>query len=91
MAAGICTALSLLPQLLKMIRHKKATDIALPMLLILLVGLVLWIWYGILKKDWPIILTNSVSLAINVLIIGFRWYYLRGLNRKGTETQRELE
>ena len=73
--AGICTAVSMLPQLVKMIVHKKATDIPLPTLIILVTGLALWIYYGVLKKDWPIIVTNSVSLTVSLLIIGFRWYY----------------
>jgi MtN3 and saliva related transmembrane protein len=75
--AGVCTALSLLPQLVKMIREKKATDISLPMLLILFTGLCFWIWYGILKKDLPILLTNVCSLTINILILIFRAYYKR--------------
>jgi MtN3 and saliva related transmembrane protein len=74
-AAGVCTGTSLLPQLIKMIRERKATDISLPMLIILLAGLVLWIWYGILKKDWPIIATNGFSLLVNFLIIILRWHY----------------
>ena len=36
--AGICTALSLLPQLIKIIKNKKADDISYGMLLILLAG-----------------------------------------------------
>jgi MtN3 and saliva related transmembrane protein len=76
-AAGICTAASLLPQLIKMIKEKKATDISLPMLIILLTGLTLWIWYGIMKKDLPIIFTNAFSLVLNILILIFRAYYKR--------------
>jgi MtN3 and saliva related transmembrane protein len=45
------------------------------MLVILLVGLSLWIWYGCMKTDWPIIVTNGFSLIVNVLIVGVRWYY----------------
>jgi MtN3 and saliva related transmembrane protein len=75
--AGICTGASLLPQLVKMFKEQKATDISLPMLIILLSGLGLWIWYGVMKKDWPIILTNSFSLLVNVLIIILRWHFKR--------------
>ncbi|MBC7554232.1 MAG: SemiSWEET transporter [Taibaiella sp.] len=74
-AAGICTASSLLPQVVKMVQEKKATDISIGMLLILLSGLVLWIWYGIIKKDWPIIITNCFSLGLNFTILGLRWWY----------------
>jgi len=73
--AGICTAISLLPQLLKIIKEKKADDISYFMLFILLAGLSGWIWYGILKKDYPIIITNGFSFLVNVLVIVFSIKY----------------
>lgn len=68
-AAGVCTSVSLLPQLVKLIKRKKAEDLSLFYLIILLVGLGLWVWYGVMRDDMPIILTNSFSLALNVAII----------------------
>lgn len=73
--AGICTAISLLPQLIKIIKNKKAEDLSLFMLIILLVGLAGWVWYGILRKDYPIIITNAFSFLINVMIIIFSAMY----------------
>jgi MtN3 and saliva related transmembrane protein len=67
--AGVFTAVSLLPQLIKLVRYKKAEDISLFFLVILFCGLGLWIWYGILKKDLPIIATNSFSLLVNLIMI----------------------
>lgn len=69
--AGVFTAISLLPQLIKLIKNKKAEDISLFYLIILSVGLGLWIWYGILRNDLPIIITNIFSLLINTLMIIF--------------------
>ena len=69
--AGICTGISLLPQLVKIIKEKKADDISWFMLFLLLAGLALWVWYGILKEDYPIIITNSFSFLVNVAIIFF--------------------
>ena len=69
LAAGICTSISLLPQLFKLIKHKKAEDISLFYLIILFVGLGLWIWYGALRQDFPIIATNGFSLVINGIVI----------------------
>jgi MtN3 and saliva related transmembrane protein len=74
-AAGACTAISMLPQLIKIIKDKKANDISFFMLLILFAGVAGWIWYGILKTDYPIIITNSFSLIVNVLIICFSLKY----------------
>jgi MtN3 and saliva related transmembrane protein len=73
--AGVCTAISMLPQLFKIIKDKKANDISFLMLFILLAGIAGWAWYGILKKDYPIIITNSFSLIVNVLIICFSLKY----------------
>ncbi|MGZ8556953.1 MAG: SemiSWEET family sugar transporter [Chitinophagaceae bacterium] len=67
--AGICTAISLLPQLIKIIKEKKAEDISYFMLFILLAGLAGWVWYGVLKEDYPIIITNSFSFLTNTAII----------------------
>lgn len=73
--AGIFTACSLLPQLFKIVKEKKAEAISFFMLFILLSGLGGWVWYGILKNDWPIIITNSFSIIINLLIIYFSARY----------------
>ena len=67
--AGVFTSVSLLPQLIKLIRTKKAEDISLFYLIMLLAGLALWIVYGVLRDDLPIIYTNSFSLLLNVTII----------------------
>ena len=75
LGAGICTAISLLPQLIKIVREKKAEDLSYFMLGILLTGLGGWIWYGILKNDLPIILTNSFSFLVNILVIIFTIRY----------------
>lgn len=73
--AGILTASSLLPQFIKILKEKKADDISIPMLLILLAGLSLWIYYGILRDDWPIITTNLFSLTFNIGIIVLKFKY----------------
>jgi MtN3 and saliva related transmembrane protein len=77
-AAGICTAISLLPQLFKIITSKKAEDVSYFMLFILLLGVGGWIFYGILKHDYPIICTNVFSLLVNILTIIFSIRYKKG-------------
>lgn len=73
--AGILTACSMLPQVIKTIKEKKAEAISLKMLLVLISGLVLWVVYGIMRNDWPLIATNSFSVLINVLMIFLRIKY----------------
>lgn len=74
-AAGICTAIAMLPQLIKIIRTKEAEQISLAMILILLTGLGLWIWYGFVQEDYPVIITNAFSALVNMLIIIFSIKY----------------
>lgn len=77
LAAGICTSTSLLPQVIKTLKEKQAHDISLVTLLILMAGLALWVAYGVLREDLPIILTNSFSLMVNVFMIVLRIKYNR--------------
>lgn len=73
--AGIFTGVSLLPQLIKLIRERKPQDISWLMLTALLIGLSLWVVYGIRKQDWPIIATNSFSLLVNCCLLVLNFYY----------------
>ena len=73
--AGILTSCSMLPQLIKIMKEKKADDVSLLMILVLLAGLSLWTTYGIMREDWPIIITNSFSIVVNVLLLIFRIKY----------------
>lgn len=75
LAAGILTASSLLPQVIKTLKEKKAEDVSLVMLIILQAGLILWIVYGIKRSDLPIIATNSFSLLVNIVMVVLRIKY----------------
>ena len=65
-AASVMTSGALVPQLIKLIREKKAEDVSVLMLVVLLIGLALWIYYGILQKDLIIILSNGFAALINM-------------------------
>jgi MtN3 and saliva related transmembrane protein len=67
-SASTLTATSLIPQLLKILKEKKSKDISLITLGVLFTGLALWVWYGFLKNDLIIIISNSFALLINLLI-----------------------
>ncbi|MEO7522786.1 MAG: SemiSWEET family transporter [Ferruginibacter sp.] len=60
----------MLPQLVKIIKERKAENVSIGMLLILFLGIGLWIIYGVQKKDIIIVISNSVSFVIN-LLLGF--------------------
>jgi len=70
-AAAVITGVSMIPQLAKIIKQKKAENVSMGMSLVLICGLTLWLWYGIKKTDAPIIATNSFSIFTNILLIYF--------------------
>ncbi|PHR10357.1 MAG: hypothetical protein COA40_12355 [Aequorivita sp.] len=63
--AGILTTVAVLPQLMKSWKTKKVMDISPFMFVLLLRGIGLWVVYGIIKNDYPIILTNGISFLLN--------------------------
>jgi len=65
----------MLPQVVKIWKEKKAEEISLLMLLVLLSGIALWVVYGVMKKDFPIIVTNSFSLLVNIVLMVLRIKY----------------
>jgi MtN3 and saliva related transmembrane protein len=78
LVAGVFTASSMLPQVVKTIKEKKADEVSLVMLFVLLTGVILWVVYGIKKDDFPIIATNCFSMLVNMVMIGLRLKYKNG-------------
>lgn len=64
-AAGILTTAAVIPQIYKAWKTKKVQDVSPGMFIVLLAGLLLWVVYGVMKKDVPIIATNGLALALN--------------------------
>lgn len=81
--AGVCTTSAVVPQLTKAIKTRNVKDVSIRMFIVLVVGFVLWIIYGISRDDLPIILTNGVSLALNSLMI----VLILRFGNKGTKSQ----
>lgn len=75
-AAGTLTTLAFLPQFIKLSKSKSSRDISIPTYLALCLGTVLWLIYGFLRGDAPLIAANGIALLIIAaslyLIIKFR-------------------
>jgi MtN3 and saliva related transmembrane protein len=68
-AAGFCTTVSYLPQLVRAWRTRSTRDISLPMFSLLVFGITLWLVYGIVIGDGPLIAANAVSLGFTSSIL----------------------
>ncbi|MCD0464909.1 SemiSWEET family sugar transporter [Flavobacterium sp. ENC] len=73
--AGTCVTLSVIPQILKVWKTKKVKEISLLTFSVLTFGIAVWVVYGFLKDDLPIIITNSISLLLNLIMVYFIIYY----------------
>ncbi len=67
--AGALTSVAMLPQLIKVLKEKDVQDISLLMILVLITGLSLWVWYGFLQDELPIILSNAFAVLVNLALL----------------------
>jgi len=74
-SAAVLTSLSFLPQVIKLIRFKNTQGISLLMYSFFSLGILLWLLYGILLKEWPIILANIFTLACSLIILFYKLRY----------------
>lgn len=74
-AADVLTCVAMVPQLFKIAKKKRAEDVSTGMLVVLIIGGLTWVYYGILKKDVPIIITNSFSVLVNIAILSLSIKY----------------
>lgn len=69
LAAGICTTVAVIPQIKKAWKTKKVEDVSPGMFSILILGVFLWVIYGITQNDLPIIAANGISLGLNSVML----------------------
>ena len=73
--AGSFTTISFVPQVVRIWRTKKADDISTSMFVIFIVGVALWLYYGILLQAWPVIAANAITLALAMMILALKFRY----------------
>lgn len=69
LAAGFLTTVALIPQVQKIWKSKSAKDVSLKMFIAFTIGIALWLAYGILKQEMPMMIWNSVSLVLAAAIL----------------------
>lgn len=74
LAAAFCTTAAFVPQVLRILRTGNVDGISLTMYSIFTLGVTLWLGYGIVLRDLPMILANLVTLmlAASVLALTLR-------------------
>ena len=74
-AAGALTVISYFPQAMSAWKTRKVDDLSWGMVGMLVVAGALWIVYGVMSKQMPVILTNTgtVVLTAAILIAKFKF------------------
>ncbi len=73
--AGFLTTIAFVPQVIRIWKLKETKDISLATFLLFLIGIILWLIYGILKSDIPIIIFNSITIVLASIILLFKLKY----------------
>lgn len=69
--AAALTTISFLPQAIKTIKTKDTGGLSFPMYFMFVVGVSLWLVYGMMNDQMPIIIGNLVTLVLAGIIFGF--------------------
>ncbi len=72
LGAGFLTTAAFVPQVVKIWKAKSARDISLHTYASFTAGVGLWLAYGILKQEPPIILWNAVTLVLAGAILAMK-------------------
>ncbi|PKB17601.1 SemiSWEET family sugar transporter [Flavobacterium sp. 5] len=67
--AALFTTAANIPQTYTIIKEQSTEHVSVTTYFILLTGTLLWATYGILKEDWPLILTNAFTSITSITII----------------------
>ena len=70
--AAILTTAAFVPQILKTWRARSAKEVSLGMYAVFILGVVLWLVYGVLIDSWPIILANCVTLLLAGVVLAMK-------------------
>lgn len=66
--AGLCTTIAFIPQVIRTWKTRHAGDISYAMLILLISGVSLWLIYGMVIDEGPVIIANSVTLLLLLIL-----------------------
>lgn len=72
LTAGAFTTISFLPQVIKTWKSRSAKDLSLVMFSLFTFGVALWLIYGLIVNDLPVIFSNVLTLILAATILYFK-------------------
>lgn len=75
--AALCTTSAFVPQVLLVWRQRGAPGVSTGMYLIFISGVMLWFWYGLALRAWPVVIANGLTLLLASSVISMKWHFER--------------
>ena len=73
--AAVLSTVSFLPQVIQIFKTRHTKDLSLATFVLFSIGVVLWLIYGILIKEIPVILANITTLFLALFILVMKIKY----------------
>lgn len=73
--AACLTTASFVPQAWLSFRTRDVGGVSLLMYSVFTVGVALWLVYGLLLGSWPMLIANSITLVLALMILGMKLKY----------------
>jgi MtN3 and saliva related transmembrane protein len=73
--AAFLTTVAFVPQVLQIYKTRSAKDVSLAMFLLFTLGVGMWLYYGIKMHSVPMIAANTVTLALAMTILYFKYKF----------------
>ena len=70
--AALCSTTSFAPQAWRIIKTRDTSAISSRMYMITVIGFALWLVYGLMQMQWPLIVTNGICLLLSAFILAMK-------------------
>ena len=70
--AAILTTIAFVPQALTSWRTRDLSGVSLPMYGMFTAGVAMWLAYGVMLDSWPIIIANTITLALSGMVLALK-------------------
>ncbi len=68
-AAATCTTVAFVPQVVRIWRTRSTRDISLGMFVVMTAGVLMWMIYGLIIHDRPLVAANGTTFVLSLTIL----------------------
>jgi MtN3 and saliva related transmembrane protein len=79
--AALASMASFVPQAWKIIRTRETKDISAGMYFLTVAAFALWLGFGVLQRQWPLVVSNAVCLTLSLFILAMTLFRQTGKDR----------